>query len=71
MNCETLNSKVTFHPKKLPRSIRKLQRVSEQRQFMPEQIKVQETTFAQIAGFAIKKTVEKVDEKHSELSERF
>ena len=48
-----------------------LQRVSEQRQFTPEQIKVLENTFAQIAGFAIKKTFEKVDEKHSELNERF
>ncbi|WP_329904166.1 hypothetical protein [Porphyromonas pogonae] len=48
-----------------------LKRVSEQRQFTPEQIKVLKNTFAQIAGFAIKKTFEKVDEKHSELNERF
>lgn len=48
-----------------------LQRVSEQRQFTQEQIKVLENTFAQIAGFAIKKTFEKVDEKHSELNEQF
>lgn len=31
-----------------------LQRISEQRQFTPEQIKLLENTFAQIAGFAIK-----------------
>lgn len=48
-----------------------LQCVSKQRQFTPEQIKVLENTFAQMAGFAIKKTFEKVDEKHSELNERF
>ena len=48
-----------------------LQRLSEQRQFTPEQIKLLENTFAQIAGFAIKKTFEKVDEKHSELNEQF